>query len=365
VIDMADPLAPEWLDYFRYPARGEDLYALEDGTIILIGSGGYWSSDDVVALKLLQFDGESLELLETIELEAGQYLDSRRYGDYLYLMTRQWGTERNPDGVDSRYPRIRLYTIALGAGVAERVIDTRTFDSNGWLDAVLTAQPDGILLSLNRWHNAGADWRYRWHSEVHVLVPGEDGIPQLAGVAPLGGVLRDKFKLRYKDGLLTTISQQADWRTGNFSRATLLENFRLGEAGFKRVGGLELAPGETLFATRFHGDNIYIVTFLFVDPLFSIDNSNPVRPRVAGELEVPGWSNYIEWVDDQLFAVGIEDNRLTVSIFDVADPDNMSLKDRVFLNEDSWAYSEAQYDDQAISFFPEARLLMLPFTTWS
>jgi hypothetical protein len=365
VIDMADPLQPKWRDYFRYPARGEDLYALEDGTVVLIGSGGYWDNADKVALKLLRYDGAGLQLLETIELDSGQYLDSRRYGDHLYLLTRQWATGLDPEGRQIQHPHIRLYTIALHAGAPERVVDIQEFDSNGWIDAVLTAQPDGILLSLNRWHNRGGDWRYRWHSEVHVLVPGDDGVPVLAGVAPLGGIVQDKFKLNYADGLLTAISQQADWRTGRFSRATLLENFRLGDAGFTRVGALELAPGETLFATRFHGDSIYIVTFLLVDPLFAIDNANPFLPRIAGELEVPGWSNHIEWVDDQLFAVGIEDSRLTVSIFDVADPQNMALRDRVYLNEDSWAYSEAQYDDQAISFFPDRRLLMLPFTTWS
>jgi hypothetical protein len=41
------------------------------------------------------------------------------------------------------------------------------------------------------------------------------------------------------------------------------------------------------------------------------------------------------------------------------------MKDRVFLNEDSWAWSEAQYEDQAISFYPGSKVLMLPFTTWS
>lgn len=364
VVDLGDPLQPEWLDYFRYPARGEDLYAMEGGRVILIGTGNYWS-DDSVAVQLLSFDGSALTHEETVELEAGQYLDSRRYGDYLYIMTREWLREINPLGNESEYPLIRLYTVALGEGVADRVVDVQSFKSNGWLDAVLTAQPDGILLSLNKWENRSSDFRYRWRSEVHVLVPGADGVPELVGVAPLAGIVHDKFKMNYKDGLLTTISQQADWTTGTFTRATKLENFLLGEEGFSKTGALDLAPGETLFATRFHGDTVYIVTFLFVDPLFAIDNSIPSQPKIAGELEVPGWSNYIEWVDDQLFAVGIEDQHLTVSIFDVADPANMSLKSRVNLNEGSWAYSEAQYDDQAISFFPEQKLLMLPFTSWS
>ena len=300
-----------------------------------------------------------------MELEAGYYMDSRRYNDFLYVMTREWVDETNPDGQLSRAPFIRLYTIALSDSAPQRVIDVQSFEGDGWLDAVLNAQPDGILLSPNKWYDRSTDWRFRWRSEVHVLVPGEDGILKEVGVAPLAGVVQDKYKMNVRDGLLTTISQQADWSTGQFTRATKVENFALGDNGITKVGSLDIAPGETLFASRFYGDTIYIVTFLFVDPLFSIDNSNPSHPVIAGELEVPGWSNYIEWVEGYLFAVGIEDRQLTVSIFDVADPANMSLKDRVFLSEDSWAWSEAQYDDQAISFFPDAGLLMLPFTTWA
>ncbi|MEX0326423.1 MAG: beta-propeller domain-containing protein [Puniceicoccaceae bacterium] len=364
VIDMAVPEEPQWLDYFRYPAKGEDLYAVGDGRIILVGTGSYWSGDKVT-LQFIDFDGTALSGAETVELEAGQYMDSRRYNDYLYVMTREWVQETNPEGQLSRAPFIRLYTIALSDTASERVIDVQSFEGDGWLDAVLNAQPDGILLSLNKWYDRTTDWRFRWRSEVHVLVPGEDGILSEVGVAPLAGVVQDKYKMNFADGLLTTISQQADWSTGQFTRATKLENFSLGDGGFTKIGSLDLAPGETLFASRFYGDTVYIVTFLFVDPLFSIDNSNPSHPVIAGELEVPGWSNYIEWVEGYLFAVGIEERQLTVSIFDVADPANMSLKDRVFLSEDSWAWSEAQYDDQAISFFPDAGMLMLPFTTWS
>ena len=364
VIDMSNPDEPRWMDYFRYPAKGEDLYSVGNGRIILIGTGSYWQGEKVT-LQFLDFDGSSLSHADSVQLGSGAYMDSRRYNDYLYVMTREWIQETNPEGQLSSAPLIRLYTVALNGEGEDRIVDVQSFEGDGYLDAVLTAQPDGILLSLNKWHPVSTDWRYRWRSEVHVLVPGENGIPELVGVAPLAGVLHDKFKLNFRDGRLTTISQQADWTTGRFSRATKLENFILGEAGFVRSGSLDLAPGETLFATRFYGDTVYIVTFLFVDPLFAIDNSNPASPVIAGELEVPGWSNYIEWVDDQLFAIGIEESRLTVSIFDVADPANMSLKDRVYLNEDSWAYSEAQYDDQAISFFPGAGLLILPFTTYS
>ena len=364
VIDMSNPTQPDWQDYFRYPAKGEDLYSLGKGDVVLIGSGNYWQGQKLT-LQFLNFDGTSLSLEDSVQLGTGYYMDSRRYGDYLYVMTREWISQLNPDGTYRNAPLIKLYTVSLSLSGEERVVDVQSFESKGWLDAVLTAQPDGILLSLNTWDRWSPTGGRRWASDVHVLVPSEDGIPVTAGVARLAGVLRDKFKMHYKDGVLTTVSQQADWSTGQFTRSTMLENFSLTDGRFKKIGELALAPGETLFATRFYGDNVYVVTFLRVDPLFSVDNSEKTHPVVAGELEIPGWSNYIEWVDDYLFAVGIEESKVTVSTFDVSNPANMSMKDRVFLNEDSWAWSEAQYDDQAISFYPGSNILMLPFTTWS
>jgi len=361
VLDLADPSQPLWVDYFRYPAKGEDLYVLEDGRIILIGSGAYWSESST-SLNFLSLSGGTLSLLESVDLEAGQYLDSRRNGDYLYVMTREWEDETNPMGEVSQRPVIRLYTVSLHLE-RQQVLDVKTFAGSGWFDAVLTAQPEGILISVNRWQGGNASWR--WRSEVHVMVPNEAGIPERVGVAPLAGLLRDKDKMQFSGGILTTVSQQADWTSGNLSQVTRLENFSLDSDGFSLVGALDLAPGESLFATRFHEDVVYVVTFLFVDPLFAIDNRDPARPRVAGELEVPGWSDHLEWVDDRLFAIGPEDGRLSASIFDVSDPANMFLLDRVYLSEDSWSGSEAQYDDRAIAFYPERNLFMLPFNAWS
>ncbi|MGA1205604.1 MAG: hypothetical protein ACO3ZW_07335 [Opitutales bacterium] len=91
----------------------------------------------------------------------------------------------NPDG-DLRYaPLIRLYTVALTGTGQVRVVDVQFFESKGWLDAVLTAKPSGILLSLNRWDHWSPRGNRRWSSNLHVLVPGPDGIPDRVGIAPL------------------------------------------------------------------------------------------------------------------------------------------------------------------------------------
>ncbi len=41
------------------------------------------------------------------------------------------------------------------------------------------------------------------------------------------------------------------------------------------------------------GDTGYVVTFKQVDPLYTLDLSDPARPAVIGEIEVSGFSSYL------------------------------------------------------------------------
>jgi len=55
------------------------------------------------------------------------------------------------------------------------------------------------------------------------------------------------------------------------------------------IGRLEdIAPGEQLYSARFIGPTGYLVTFVTIDPLFTLDLSDPTAPKVVGKLKVPG-----------------------------------------------------------------------------
>ncbi len=67
----------------------------------------------------------------------------------------------------------------------------------------------------------------------------------------------------------------------------------------------DIAPGERLFAVRFLGDLAYLVTFLRIDPLFVVDLSDPAHPTVLGEVELPGFSEYLHPLGDHhLLTIG-------------------------------------------------------------
>ncbi|PQJ94910.1 hypothetical protein CXB77_17430 [Chromatium okenii] len=118
--------------------------------------------------------------------------------------------------------------------------------------------------------------------------------------------------------------------------------------------------------TRYDGNRLYVVTFLNTDPLFVVDLSDPAAPSISGALEIPGWSTYIEPLGDRLLTVGVESGRVAVSLFNVADPTAPTLLSRLPLGEEgSWSWSEANYDEKAVGYFPDAGIMLVPFQNYT
>ena len=137
------------------------------------------------------------------------------------------------------------------------------------------------------------------------------------------------------------------------------------------VGKVEnLAPGERIFSTRFQGEYGFVVTFRQVDPLFALDLSNPTNPVVKGELKIPGFSEYLQVIEDGdrrlLLGVGRDADpetgqagALKVSLFDVTDLANPTEIDNYIFAGD-FTYSDALWDHLAITYSPVHKLLAIP-----
>ncbi len=85
--------------------------------------------------------------------------------------------------------------------------------------------------------------------------------------------------------------------------------------------------GEQVHGVRFAADRAYVVTFRRTDPLYVLDLANPADPKVAGVLEVPGFSEDLHPLPGGLlFGVGRDADAqgralgVKVGLFDVADP---------------------------------------------
>jgi beta propeller domain-containing protein len=129
-----------------------------------------------------------------------------------------------------------------------------------------------------------------------------------------------------------------------------------------RVDGL--GQGERIYSVRFIGPVGYVVTFRQTDPLYTLDLSDPSRPRVVGELKITGFSSYLHPAGDgRLIGVGQDadlDGRVQgtqVSLFDVGNPAAARRLDAYALPGGN---SEAEYDPHAFLYWPAEHLLVVP-----
>jgi len=97
-------------------------------------------------------------------------------------------------------------------------------------------------------------------------------------------------------------------------------------------------PGEQLYASRFLGNRGYLVTFRQTDPLYVVDFANPEDPMLAGELEIDGYSDYLQPIgENYLLGIGKDAvpapdgfgdgfgalaQGVKLSLFNVSDPGN-------------------------------------------
>ena len=121
------------------------------------------------------------------------------------------------------------------------------------------------------------------------------------------------------------------------------------------VGKIEgLAPNEQIYSARFMGDTGYFVTFRQVDPLFTVDLSDPKEPKVLSELKVSGFSEYLHvYGEDRLLGIGMEADEETgrqegmkLSMFDVSDKTKVTEIAKENLTK--YEYSEALYNHRAV-----------------
>ncbi|MDZ4780428.1 MAG: beta-propeller domain-containing protein [Planctomycetia bacterium] len=194
----------------------------------------------------------------------------------------------------------------------------------------------------------------------------------LSAVGEVPGRLLNQFSLDEHKGYLR-IATTRGWGPDTENRVLVLEQT---DESLDVVGRSEnIGAGEQIFAVRFQGDRAFVVTFLRIDPLFALDLSDPKNPRRAGELEIPGFSNYLHPLgDSHLIGIGRNADPVTgrvqelqVSLFDVSSLDQPSITDRDSVETADWAYSEATDNHHAVGYYPEHGVLAIPISSgeWS
>lgn len=181
-----------------------------------------------------------------------------------------------------------------------------------------------------------------------------------AGSGKVEGQVLNQFSMDEWEGYLRVAT--TTWDKGN--------GIYVLDDSLNIYGSVEgLAKDERIYSVRFMGDKGYIVTFRNIDPLFVFDLSDPSAPKVTGELKIPGFSNYLHPVgEDLLLGIGAETyeiyqkddkgNEIVIgnrqggikfSLFDVSDMGKPREVAKSVIGG-SGSYTEAFYNHKAIMF---------------
>lgn len=297
----------------------------------------------------------------SINLE-GDFIDSRLVGDALYAVcasfTYSWS--EGGDGVavaevvKEQTSDSWVTSVDLANPADLEPVETVRFDGYGGL---IQASNTAIFVAASNWETGSTEIRY-------VDISDPRGRMAVRGAVTVAGQMADRYKMDAWNGTLRVVTNT--WWPNRETHVTTVDLSNPDELAILGETRLENASGETTFATRFDGPRAYIVTYLQVDPLFVVDLSDPANPVVAGELKVPGWSTHIEPRGDRLIALGVDDagggRRVSVSLFDVADPAAPGLIKRVSFG-DGWSWSSAYGDVKAFTVLED--MLVVPFSGWS
>ncbi len=206
-----------------------------------------------------------------------------------------------------------------------------------------------------------------------------EGAPEYRGSASVQGHLgwdvdNKPFRMGEHEGVLRVMTS-ADfmWGESGQNRLTLLEES--GGPLLKELSHWPNAqrpetlgkPDERLYGTRFVGNRLFAVTFLFVDPLIIVDLSDPSDPFINGQLVIPGFSDYLHPIsEDLLLGVGkdavivengIGDGRFAwfqgvrIGLFNVSNPALPTELDSVTIGRRG-SESEVLFDHHAFSYIP-------------
>jgi hypothetical protein len=276
-----------------------------------------------------------------------------------------------------RYPKqfsgvgtLTVLTIDLAKGIEP--IDSTTVMTDG---EIVYASQQNLYVATPRWIDARVVSPLRVPpASVTALHEFDSSDPartvyRASGQVP--GYLLNQWSLSEYRGALRVASTTMPlwWPTTasqeNESLVTVLEQRAGNLVQVGQVGGL--GRGQRIVGVRFVDDTGYVVTFRRVDPLYTIDLSDPAHPAVVGTLEVLGYSAYLHPVGaNRLLAVGQDatDAGATlgtqVSLFDTSDLQRPVQLDHMTIANGS---SEAEFDHHAFLYWPKTQLAVLPVQT--
>ena len=262
---------------------------------------------------------------------------------------------------------LTVLTVDLAKGLEP--VDSTAVLTDG---RIVYASPENLYVATERWGDRPDPRKPTQEQDgattaIHRFDISSPAKTHYRGSGRVSGYLLSQWSLSEHRGVLRVVSTDSPaWWGGGDESESHLTTLRPAAGGLVqagRVGGL--GKGERVYAVRMIGDTGYVVTFRQIDPLYTLDLADPERPRVLGELKIPGYSAYLHPIgDDLLLGVGQDataEGRPTgtqVSVFDVS---NLRRPARLHTEHLGQGWSEAEHDHHAFLYWPRTGLMVIPF----
>jgi hypothetical protein len=351
---------------------GDDVYLVQNGSLQMPPK--LLQAAQKVMAKIPRADQTSLRPWEVqarlaANLRKAIYSNLTTQDIEAMLPAIHSGNRKTPLACDSLYMPSGNMQLGLTA-LARISLSTAQTDMVGAMvsGGTVYASTDSLYVAAPHYHwNQNGHTTYQTQVHQFALADGNSK-PRYVASGSVDGQILNQFSMSEHNGDLRIAT--TDWSWNGQLGGNHLFVMRPRGNKLETIGAVRgLAKGERIYAGRMFGDKGYLVTFRQTDPLYTLDLSDPTRPRVVGELKINGFSNYIHPMgNDQLLTIGQDadsNGRVTgmhLQIFDVSNPANPRRRHHeTFAMKGGYSYSAAQNDHKAFTYDPVTRTLALPY----
>lgn len=346
----------------------EELY-ISDGKMLII-SNHAGDKDETICYSYDIADPTKPVLIGKAR-QDGFYNTSRKIGDTVYVFSDTYiktsdmnkNVALQEDNLEKWVPQVNGKVISydcfyIGEDTYSGTV-VSSFDVNKpdkTIDAKCIMNNSGeVYVSSNAMYLYHSDWSASRELTKISKISFEDGVMKTGETTSVNGYLNDKFAINEQGGYLYVLPTSD---TGSQP----VNSLHVLDKDMNEVGVInEIARGESIYAARFVGKYVYFITYRQTDPLFVADISNPTAPKLLGELEVSGFSEYLHmWDDTHVLGIGYGDSqqsKIKLTMFDVSDPTKpVEVNQKLIDSSESWS-NEFVYNYKAILADPEKNLI--------
>ena len=351
-----------------------------------------WLQDSQQVTVKVYDKQNQFQLIDTYQL-SGNLIGTRKIDSQLYVITNRWlpFIEENPDfasylpnfSINDTQTKITYndilyingtnpnsFTTFFSINLDNQTIDTEVFLGDSGYNLYVSHQSIYLVGTIYDYNQISEIIDVNDYIKTAILkINISDNQLNYEASQQIPGYTLNQFSMDEYNNHLRIATTSGWWGEEINNRIIILDDNLNEVSRLENLG----KPGETIKSVRFMNEYAYLVTFEQTDPFYVINIENPQQPVVEGELEIPGFSTYLQPINnDYILGIGFGDsnggtNGLKISIYDISDKTNPQIFDETIFDysEFGWAWSSATYNHKDLLFDLNKGILALPFTTYN